>query len=604
MAGSLRQRPETRFFATVWRAAPGLAATWWLLFAVRSVLPAGMSLALGWLLSAITRDVSLAGPLTLVGCTLAATLVLQPLHQLVSSNLGSRTANHLYSRLMAACAAPDGIAHLERDDLAGDFAMARDFDQGMMGPPLDISMDFIAGGLVDMGVGVVAATLLFGFSWWAPFVVGLGWASTHWLLRESGVWRDRNTDEVRAAQRQADYSYRLAVDAAPAKELRYFGLAGWVIDRFVSARTTLYDLQYRATRMREKSVLGALVIVAAANLLVLWALADAAGSGDISIARTLVFVQAVMGASTIAFGGLNWALDGGAAPVMALERLERAIAAADAGVVRSTGGDEPPASAPELHFEQVRFTYPRTDREVLAGIDLEVPAGSSLAIVGQNGAGKTTLAKLVCRLYDPTGGAITADGVPIDRYDIAAWRRRVTAVFQDYVRFERSLRENVAPAGAPDDDIRAALHDAGAERLAGGDLDVVLSKAYPGGTDLSGGQWQRIALARTLCAVRQGANVVLLDEPTAQLDVRGEAEIFERLLAATRHCTTVLVSHRFSTVRLADRIAVVEHGRVVEHGTHAELIAAGGRYRTMFDLQASRFVEVDDAGQEVTFETL
>jgi ABC-type multidrug transport system fused ATPase/permease subunit len=160
-------------------------------------------------------------------------------------------------------------------------------------------------------------------------------------------------------------------------------------------------------------------------------------------------------------------------------------------------------------------------------------------------------------------------------------------VFQDFIRFELSLRDNVAPGGAPDEFIQDALQQAGAARLAS--LDTPLSKAYEGGADLSGGQWQRIALARALCAVRLGAGVVLLDEPTAQLDVRGEAEIFNRILAATRSATTILISHRFSTVRQADRICVLEAGRVAELGTHTELMAAGGRYHTMFRLQASRF---------------
>jgi ABC-type multidrug transport system fused ATPase/permease subunit len=165
----------------------------------------------------------------------------------------------------------------------------------------------------------------------------------------------------------------------------------------------------------------------------------------------------------------------------------------------------------------------------------------------------------------------------------------VTAVFQDFVRYELPLRDNVAPLGAPDDVVAAALEAAGAGGLAG--LDTVLARGYDDGTDLSGGQWQRIALARALAAVRLGAGVVILDEPTAQLDVRGEAEIFDRILAATRDVTTILISHRFSTVRHADRICVIEHGRVVELGTHDELMEAGGRYRTMFELQASRFGE-------------
>jgi ABC-type multidrug transport system fused ATPase/permease subunit len=232
---------------------------------------------------------------------------------------------------------------------------------------------------------------------------------------------------------------------------------------------------------------------------------------------------------------------------------------------------------------------------VLEGFDLTLPVGSSLAIVGQNGAGKTTLAKLLCRLYDPQGGAIEIDGVDLRELDVASWRTRLAAVFQDFIRFELPLRDNVAPAGAPDDVIRAALAEAGAGGLA--KLDTPLARGYDDGTELSGGQWQRVALARALCAVRMGAGLVLLDEPTAQLDVRGEAEIFDRILSATRTVTTILISHRFSTVRHADRICVLEHGRVVELGTHDELVALGGRYQTMFELQAKRFAaETDEEG--------
>ena len=238
---------------------------------------------------------------------------------------------------------------------------------------------------------------------------------------------------------------------------------------------------------------------------------------------------------------------------------------------------------------------------MLEHFDLAIPAGTSLAIVGQNGAGKTTLAKLLCRLYDPQGGAIEVDGVDLRDLSLESWRDRVTAVFQDFIRFELPLRDNVAPAGAPDEEIRAALEAAGAANLA--TLDTILARGYDGGTELSGGQWQRVALARALCAVRLGAGVVLLDEPTAQLDVRGEAEIFDRILAATRHCTTILISHRFSTVRHADRICVLEHGRVVELGTHDELMARGGRYKTMFDLQAQRF-NADDTAEGTTYDVL
>jgi len=249
----------------------------------------------------------------------------------------------------------------------------------------------------------------------------------------------------------------------------------------------------------------------------------------------------------------------------------------------------------------VRFAYPSTSDPVLDGLDLVIPAGSSLAIVGQNGAGKTTLAKLLCRLYDPQAGAIEIDGVDLRELDLGSWRSRLTAVFQDYLRLELPLRDNVAPRGAPDDVVRTALEAAGAANLA--TLDTILARGYDGGTDLSGGQWQRVALARAMCAVQLGAGVVLLDEPTAQLDVRGEAEIFDRILAATKRCTTILISHRFSTVRHADRICVLENGRVVELGSHDELMAQGGRYRTMFDLQAKRFAAAEDE-EGVAFDVL
>ncbi len=589
MFARIRARNEWTFFAVLPRADRALAVAWWAILVLRGVLPAVFAIAMGVLVAAVQDGSALAAPLALVAVVFILFQVLTPIHQAVGANLGDRTAAWLYDRLTDACVRPPGMRHLEDPTLTSDLSMARDFDLGMTGPPLSISVDFIGAGLIELIGGLSCACLLFGYAWWAPLLLGGGWLATHWLLRESAVWRDRNTEEVRGAQRDADYAFRLAVEPAPAKELRLFGLRDWVLDRFVARRTRLHALQYEATRLREKPVLWSLLIVTTANVLVFWSMATAVQQGALSLGELVVFAQAAVGTSMIAFGGLNWALDGAAAPVGAVLRLEPAMAATGA----LSEGTRSAAGMPqrELRFRDVTVAYPG-GAPVLDHFDLAIPAGSSLAIVGQNGAGKTTLAKLLCRLYDPQAGAIEVDGVDVRPLSIDAWRARVTAVFQDFVRFELPLRDNVAPAGAPDDIVRAALDAAGASQLAR--LDTILARGYDGGTDLSGGQWQRVALARALCAVRLGAGVVLLDEPTAQLDVRGEAEIFERILAATRQCTTILISHRFSTVRQADRICVLEQGRVIELGTHAELMALGGRYRTMFDLQAQRFHAGED----------
>jgi ATP-binding cassette, subfamily B, bacterial len=594
MFDRLKARADWKFFGVLLKADRPLAIAWWAALGLRGLLPALFAIAMGALVGSVQRGSSLAIPLVAVGTVFVLLQITPPFHHAVGSNLGSRVAAWLYDQLTIACVTPPGMGHLEDPRLTTDLAMARDFDLGISGPPMSISMDFIASGLVEMVGGLLSAVVLAAFAWWAPILLAGAWLATHWLLRESGVWRDRNTDEVREAQRHADYAYRLAVDPPAAKELRLFGLASWTLERFTSRRRRLFDLRWEATRLREQPVLWSLLLVLSANLIVFWALAADAASGRIAVGHVVTFASAAVSTSMIAFGGLSWALDGAAAPADAVLRLRDAMRPAGSLVRGERVVQDMPAR--EIRFRNVSFTYPAGGECVLDGFDLTIPAGTSLAIVGQNGAGKTTLAKLLCRLYDPNEGAIEIDGVDLREIDIDAWRERVTAVFQDFTRFELPLRDNVAPAGAPDEAIEQALVQAGAAHLAS--LDTILARGYEDGTELSGGQWQRVALARALCAVKLGAGVVLLDEPTAQLDVRGESEIFDRILTATDHATTILISHRFSTVRHADRICVLEHGRVIELGTHDELIALGGRYRTMFDLQASRFGETEAGAEE------
>jgi ABC-type transport system involved in cytochrome bd biosynthesis fused ATPase/permease subunit len=187
------------------------------------------------------------------------------------------------------------MRHLEDPTLTSDLTVARDFDLGMTGPPLSFAMDFLAGGVVDMFGGIACAAILVGFTWWAPLVLGGAWIVTHRLLRESAVWRDRNTYVVRAAQRDADYAFRLAVEPSASKELRLFGLADWVLDRFLDRRKRLHDLQYQATRLRERPVVWSLLIVLAANVIVFWALASAVTSGRLTLGELVVLRSVRLG---------------------------------------------------------------------------------------------------------------------------------------------------------------------------------------------------------------------------------------------------------------------------------------------------------------------
>jgi ATP-binding cassette subfamily B protein len=445
------------------------------------------------------------------------------------------------------------------------------------------------GGFVVL-VGTVAG-------WPAAAALGAGtlllrYANRAGLRRYSQAWV-----AVARLVRRGGYLRDLAMSAGTAKELRVFGLAGWLGDGYERAyRTWLAPIWRSRRRVYVLPYLACTLVGLAVAALVFVLVARRAASGQISLTALALGLQATVAA--LMLGGYYPECD---APtqfgMLAADALRRFEAAADA---KPGPGARPAAPIPEadptVRFEGVRFRYPGGARDVLDGLDLELPARACTAVVGVNGAGKTTLVKLLARLYEPTAGTVRFGGTDIRAFPVPEWRRELSVVFQDFIRYELSVADNVAfgAVHAPRDPerIRRVLDRVGllgdVERLPGG-VDTPLHRAYPGGVDLSGGQWQRVVIARCLYGLDAGARVLVLDEPTSALDVRAEVEFFAQFAELTRGATVLLISHRFSSVRHADRIVVLDGGRVVEQGTHDDLVAARGRYAEMFELQAERF---------------
>ncbi|MBA2608067.1 MAG: ABC transporter ATP-binding protein, partial [Actinobacteria bacterium] len=346
-------------------------------------------------------------------------------------------------------------------------------------------------------------------------------------------------------------------------------------------------------------VVAGLMVKGVATLFAFVFLARTAFDDQMQLSTFIVTVQALIGVATLSMvlGNPELILEQATAAIRPAMELEQTIDEHSASIIRGTRrADGMPSQS--IRFENVSFGYPGRDDLVFNGLDLELPAGRSLAVVGDNGAGKTTLVKLLTRLYDPTAGRITVDGVALAEIDPASWHERIGAIFQDFGRYALTAADNVGLSafGEPHDldALNRVAGRVGIQSLIDGwehGWDSMLNRQFAKGVEASGGEWQRIALARALFAVERGAQVLVLDEPTAQLDIRSEAELYDRFLELTRGLTTIVISHRFSTVRRVDRIVVVEHGRVVEEGSHDELVANGQKYAKMFQLQAARFVE-------------
>ena len=429
------------------------------------------------------------------------------------------------------------------------------------------------------------------------------------------IWRDGIPEGMHgAAWEEALFS------TAEGKDIRLFGLEGWTVERIVRHVRGLLERVWELGGQYWREDLRRFLLIAVPLAAVYAAVASGAAHGHATVAvETAVLAS---GWSLFQAFGLNEDARNMAAALETLDAFDEVAnelrpaepAEVSPKVPPSTTGQTRRSAEPLVRFEDVCFTYPDTTRQIIDHLDLEIRPKELLAIVGLNGAGKSTLIKLLSGLYVPTAGRITSEGDDIRQLGPERWRRHMSVVFQDFVRYHLTIAQNVAlgRGDVPLDPgaLEAAARDAGLgdvlDRLPDG-WDTPLSRTRTGGVDLSGGQWQQVVLARALYAVRTGARLLVLDEPTAHLDVRTEFEVFNRLAARRDQASVVLISHRLSTVRQADRIVLLEHGRITESGSHDELIAAGGAYAEMFAIQAERFQrgyddvsEADTEPQEAT----
>jgi ATP-binding cassette, subfamily B, bacterial len=395
------------------------------------------------------------------------------------------------------------------------------------------------------------------------------------------------------AKRQMDYLRQVAGSREGAKELKLFNLSPFLSDRFTQLSKGIYEENVALSR--KKLIAGGLLGVVAtlgyygAYAFVIW---RAVTGNYNSIGEFYYLTNAIIQASSnlqqvfsTASGIADQALF--LTDLLAFFEMKPTVVSKPDGLVM------PRPIRRGFEFRNVSFAYPGTTRRVLSDFNFTLEPGQRIALIGENGQGKTTVVKLITRLYDPTEGQILLDGVDLREYKLEDLHHEIGVIFQDFMRYEMTARENIGVGRVESEhsqsDIEEAAHKSLAEsviaKLPGG-YDQMLGRRFESGVELSGGEWQRVALAR---AYLRDAQLLVLDEPTAALDARSELEVFERFAELTLGKMALLISHRFSTVRMADRIVVLEGGRLVEEGTHPQLMALGGRYASMFEMQAASY---------------
>jgi ATP-binding cassette subfamily B protein len=578
-----------------WRAAPGWTAYTGALLIGGAVTSVLYPVALAIVIDAALRHQS--GSLLLGIVAVAVLYTITWALAMFAGSAGAvqsdRVTFYLSARIAEQVNAVSGIDHLERPAYLTELDLIQQNLRVLGSGPRQILL------VIQMLVRTVGIVVILALVYPPLALLPLVAVAPVAGVRAS-VWLRQRSDERLAPQRRlATELFELATSAGPAKELRVFGAAEPLAKRH---RELARAVDKGTTRA---SVLGGLLgaagwlifaaaFVAGIAVVAVRAAHGTATAGQVVLAVTLIQrAQLQVGQAAAAIGQL-----------LTASRIARRLmwledyAAADR-VTRAGDAAIPPALLEGITLRDVSFGYPPDGNTILDGVNLHLPAGSAVALVGENGAGKTTLVKLLTGMYSPTAGQILVDGIPLDDLDLAGWRARSAAAFQDFVQFELPAGQTVGLGDLPrlDDEpaLRRALERADATGLVSelpDGLATRLGRSFTGGQELSGGQWQRLALAR--CMMRDLPLLLILDEPTASLDAITEAALFERYLAARQQAAasgaiTLLVSHRFSTVRMADLIVVLESGRVAASGDHASLMRAGGLYAELYELQARAY---------------
>ncbi|GAA1579049.1 ABC transporter ATP-binding protein [Kribbella hippodromi] len=535
-----------------------------------------------------------------IAFVLVAQEVTRAAYEVVRWELYRRYEEHLVGRVIRAALGASTLDVFERPDLAAKT------DRAVRVAGLE------PGDLVDgltmkwplQAQGIAAAVLVGTVSLPAAAILSLVWILVGNRLQANMRRSDQFTweDSVHAAS----YTHRIGLRPEWAKEVRIFALVGWLSDRYGRQTARILTQLADARKVGQRPLAVLLTLIVVANAVVVALAIRAALNGNLGVGAVLLLLQGMLGMSLLADQTGDDLIEYGASRVPVVLELEHLVANQSATATPCGTGGASGRPRESIVFEDVTFGYPGAGKVIFDRLNLEIRAGTSLGIVGLNGAGKTTLIKLLTGLEVPQSGRILVDGTDLREIDQESWRKSVAAIFQDFVRYEMSARDNIGLGAVEqlgtadiDQEIERSATRAGASSLLGGlrhGLDTTLSSRLEDGVDLSGGQWQRVALARALMAVQGGARVLVLDEPTAQLDVRAEADIYNNFLELTAGLTSVVISHRFSTIRRSSRIIVLDGGQVVEDGSHEQLLAAGEVYARMFRKQALRFTSSTRGG--------